>query len=54
MSAPRRPARQESSEPSLAMSVGVLGLILLGMFAVVTNISVPDIQLTPVEFSVEL
>jgi hypothetical protein len=54
MSAQRRPARQESSEPSLGMSVGVLGLILLGMFAIVANISVPDVQLPPVEFSVEL
>jgi hypothetical protein len=54
MSALRRPAQHESREPSLGMSIGIVGLILLGMFAIITNISVPDIQLTPAEFSVEL
>jgi hypothetical protein len=54
MSEFRRPAREESSEPSLGMSVGVLSLILLGMFAIVANISVPDVQLAPLDFLVEL
>jgi hypothetical protein len=45
--APRRTAKQESPEPSLGMSVGVLCLILFGLFAFVANISVPDIQLAP-------
>jgi hypothetical protein len=34
-------------EPSLGMSVGVLCLILFGLFAIVANISVPDIQFAP-------
>jgi hypothetical protein len=40
-----RSAEQESPEPSLGMSVGVLCLILFGLFAFVANISVPDIEL---------
>jgi hypothetical protein len=41
-------------EPSLGMSVGVLCLILFGLFAIVTNISVPDIRVAPAALSVEL
>jgi hypothetical protein len=47
MSEHHRSAKQESPEPSLGMSVGVLCLILFGLFAFVANISVPDIQLAP-------
>jgi hypothetical protein len=54
MSEQRRSARQESPEPSLGMSVGVLCLILFGLFAIVANISVPDIRVAPAEASVEL
>jgi hypothetical protein len=54
MSGQRRSARQENSEPSLGMSVSILCLILFGLFAIVANISVPDIELTPAAVSVEL
>jgi hypothetical protein len=47
MSEQHRSAKQKSPEPSLGMSVGVLCLILFGLFAFVANISVPDIQLAP-------
>jgi hypothetical protein len=49
-----RPARQEHPEPSLGMSVGVLCLILFGLFAIVANINVPDIRVAPAAMSVEL
>jgi hypothetical protein len=51
MSGQYRPALQESREPSLAMSVGVLCFILLGMFVILTNVSIPDIQLGPELFA---
>jgi hypothetical protein len=41
--------RQASDEPSLGMSVGVLCVMLLAVFAIVANISVPDIQLAPAD-----
>jgi hypothetical protein len=47
-------ARQENPEPSLGMSVGVLCLILFGLFAFVANINVHDIQVAPAALSVEL
>jgi hypothetical protein len=50
----RRPASQEHPEPSLGMSVGVLCLILFGLFAIVANIRVPDIGVAPAALSVEL
>jgi hypothetical protein len=50
----RRSARQEHPEPSLGMSVGVLCLILFGLFAIVANINVPDIRVAPAAMSVEL
>ena len=53
MSEQRRSARQENPEPSLGMSVGVLCLILFGLFAIVANISVPDIGLAPAAVSVD-
>jgi hypothetical protein len=40
-------SKQESPEPSLRMSLGVLCLILFGLFAIIANISVSDIQLAP-------
>jgi hypothetical protein len=49
-----RSAREENAEPSLGMSVGVLCLILFGLFAIVANISVPDIRIAPATLSVEL
>jgi hypothetical protein len=50
----RFPVRQEHPEPSLGMSVGVLCLILFGLFAIVANINVPDIRVAPAALSVEL
>jgi hypothetical protein len=54
MSDQRRSARQENPEPSLGASVGVLCLILFGLFAMVANISVPDIRVEQIAASVEL
>jgi hypothetical protein len=54
MSDQRRSARQESPEPSLGMSVGVLCLILFGLFVIVANISVPDIRVEQPAVTVEL
>jgi hypothetical protein len=53
MSDQRRSARQESPEPSLGMSVGVLCLILFGLFAIVANIGVPDIRVAQTSVTVE-
>jgi hypothetical protein len=50
----QRPSASQEREPSLGMSVGVLCLILFGLFAIVANISVPDIRLAPAAMSVEL
>ena len=36
------------------MSVGVVCLILFGLFAIVANINVPDIRVAPAALSVEL
>jgi hypothetical protein len=47
-----RSNRQASDEPSLGMSLGVLGVMLLAMFAIVANISVPDVQLAADLFAV--
>jgi hypothetical protein len=44
----------QEREPSLGMSVGVLCLILFGLFATVANINVPDIRIAPAALSVEL
>jgi hypothetical protein len=54
MSEQHRFARQEIPEPSLGMSIGVFCLILFGLFAIVANISVPDIRVAPAALSVEL
>ncbi len=53
MSEQRRSARQANPEPSLGMSVGVLCLILFGLFAIVANISVPDIRVAQSTVTVE-
>jgi hypothetical protein len=53
MSEQRRSAGPESHEPTLGMSVGVLGLILFGLCAIIANISVPDIQVAVTTISVE-
>jgi hypothetical protein len=53
---PAQPAstRQANPEPSLGMSVGVLCLILFGLFAFVANVNVHDIRLAPTALSAEL
>jgi hypothetical protein len=47
MSGQLRLDRKVSDEPSLAMSVGVLCMVLLAMFAIVVNINIPDVQFAP-------
>jgi hypothetical protein len=54
MSEQHRSTRQDPPEPSLGMSIGVLCLILFGLFAIVANVSVPDIRVAPAALSVEL
>jgi hypothetical protein len=49
MSGQLRLDRQVSDEPSLAMSVGVLCVVLLAMFAIVVNINIPDVQFAPAD-----
>jgi hypothetical protein len=49
MSVQLRLDRQVSDEPSLAMSFGLLCVVLLAMFAIVVNISVPDVQFAPAD-----
>jgi hypothetical protein len=50
----QRPSASQEREPSLGMSVGVVCLILFGLFAIVANINVPDIRVAPAALSVEL
>jgi Flp pilus assembly protein TadB len=45
MSGEHRLDRQASDEPSLGMSFGVLCLVLLAMFVIVANVSVPEVHL---------
>jgi hypothetical protein len=49
MSGQLRLDRKVSEEPSLAMSIGVLCMVLLAMFAIVVNINVPDAQFAPAD-----
>jgi hypothetical protein len=44
MSEERRSDRQANDEPSLGMSIGLLCVVLFAIFAIVSNVSVPDIQ----------
>ena len=44
-----RLGRHVSDEPSLAMSFGVLCVLLLAMFAIVVNINIPDVQFAPAD-----
>ena len=47
MSGQLRLDRQASDEPSLAMSFGLLCVMLFAMFAIVGNVSIPDVQIVP-------
>jgi hypothetical protein len=49
MSTERRLGGEPSDEPSLGMSVGLLCAVLLAMFAIVVNISIPEVQLAPAD-----
>jgi hypothetical protein len=54
MSRERRPDRQANDEPSLGMSFGVLCLVLVAMFAIIANVSIPDVQFVPTDFLADL
>ena len=50
MSGERRPDRQANEEPSLGMSIGLLCALLFAMFAIVGNVSIPDVQFVQTDF----
>jgi len=50
MSEERRSDRQANDEPSLGMSIGLLCVVLFAIFAIVSNVSVPDIQFVQTDF----
>jgi hypothetical protein len=54
MSGERRSDRQANDEPSLGMSIGLLGVVLFAMFAIVANVSIPDVQFVPTDFTANL
>jgi len=43
-----------NDEPSLGMSFGVLCLMLFAMFAIIANVSIPDVQIVPTDFLADL
>jgi hypothetical protein len=46
-----RSCRQANDEPSLGMSIGLLCVVLFALFAIVSTLSVPDIQFVQTDFS---
>jgi hypothetical protein len=54
MSRERRPIRQVNDEPSLGMSIGLLCVVLFAMFAIVGNVSVPDVQFVQTDFLADM
>jgi hypothetical protein len=50
MSGERRSDRQANDEPSLGMSIGLLCAVLFAMFAIVGNVSIPDIEFVQTDF----
>ena len=50
MSVERRSDRQAYDEASLGMSIGLLCAVLLAMFAIVGNVSIPDVQFVQTDF----
>jgi hypothetical protein len=54
MSGERHLDRHANDEPSLGMSIGVLCVLLLAMFAIVGNISVPDVQFVQTDFLADM
>jgi hypothetical protein len=54
MSGERRSDRQVNDEPSLGMSVGLLCVVPFAMFAIVGNVSVPDVQFVQTDFLADM
>ena len=54
MSGERRSDQQANDEPSLGMSIGLLCVVLFAIFAIVSNVSVPDIQFVQTDFLADL
>jgi hypothetical protein len=46
--------QQANDEPSLGMSIGLLCLVLFAIFAIVSSVSVPDVQFVQTDFSADL
>ena len=54
MSGERRSNRQANDEPSLGMSIGLLCVVMFAIFAIVGNVSVPDVQFVQTDFLADL
>jgi hypothetical protein len=54
MTGERRSHRQANDEPSLGMSIGPLCVVLFAIFAIVSTVSVPDIQFVQTDFLADL
>jgi len=54
MSRERRLDRQANDEPSLGMSIGLLCVVLFAMFAILSNVSIPDVQFVQTDFLADL
>jgi hypothetical protein len=54
MSREIRSDRQRNDEPSLGMSIGLLCVVLFAIFAIVSNVSVPDVQFVQTDFLADL
>jgi hypothetical protein len=49
-----RSHRQANDEPSLGMSIGLLCVLLFALLAIVSTISVPDVQFVQTDFLADL
>jgi hypothetical protein len=54
MSRERRLDQRTNDEPSLGMSIGLLCVVLFAMFAIVSNVSIPDVQFVQTDFLADL
>ena len=54
MSGERCSNRQANDEPSLGMSIGLLCVVMFAIFAIVGNVSVPDVQFVQTDFLADL
>ena len=50
MSREIRSDRQANDEPSLGMSIGLLCVVLFALFAIGSNVSVPEVQFVQSDF----